>query len=172
MDFIAYHMKFSISTEVLLELYTEKNFVKIINDEVHEGTKTQLQSTLPYLRTLDINGIIFSYIDLEKYTLRFTYPSAGKILGIIHDSVAEGKEHVPVLTIGCLSDMIIIRATKPILPVQKMIDIIAKKLPASNVDGGGHECAGTIKFVPAHFDAILQIVKDELHKIKYDSKEE
>jgi len=64
--------------------------------------------------------------------------------------------------------MIIVRATKPILPVQKIIEIIQAKLPEANADGGGHECAGTIKFVPAHMDAVLQIIKDELHKIQIE----
>ena len=164
-DFMAYHMKFDISTSIVKELLVKKDLVELINEEVREGVETQLQSTLPYLRTLDINGIILSYIDLEKYTLRFTYPSAGKVIGLIHDKVAIGNENVPVISLGCVSDMIIIRATKPILPVQKMIELIQKRLPEANADGGGHECAGTIKFVPAHMDAILQIIKDELHKI-------
>jgi len=171
-DFMAYHAKFDISTFVVKDLFEKKEFVDLINEEVRVGVETQLQSTLPYLRTLDINGITFSYIDLEKYTLRFTYPSAGKVIGLIHDSVSAGKENLPVLTIGLVSDMMIIRATKPILPVHKIIEIIKSKIPEANADGGGHECAGTVKFVPAHLDAILQIVKDELHKIKTEVKED
>ncbi len=167
-DFMAYHMKFDISTPIIKELLLRTEFVDMINEEVRVGVETQLQSTLPYLRTLDINGIILNYIDLEKYTLRFTYPSAGKVIGLIHDQVANGKEHTPVISLGCVSDMIIVRATKPILPVQKIIDTIQEKLPEANADGGGHECAGTIKFVPAHMDAVLQIIKDELHKIQLE----
>jgi RecJ-like exonuclease len=165
-DFMAYHMKFDISTPIIKELLTRTEFVDMINEEVRVGVETQLQSTLPYLRTLDINGIVLNYIDLEKYTLRFTYPSAGKVIGLIHDKVAVGKENTAVISLGCVSDMIIVRATKPILPVQKIIDLIKEKLPEANADGGGHECAGTIKFVPAHMDAVLQIIKDELHKIE------
>ncbi|HYD03906.1 MAG TPA: DHH family phosphoesterase [Alphaproteobacteria bacterium] len=164
-DFMAYHMKFDISTPVIKELLSRKEFVDMINQEVHEGIETQLQSTMPYLRTLDINGIILNHIDLEKYTLRFTYPSAGKVIGLIHDKVAEGKTHTPVISLGCVSDMIIVRATKPVLPVQKIIESIQKHIPEANADGGGHECAGSIKFVPAHMDRVLQLVKDELHKI-------
>jgi RecJ-like exonuclease len=61
-----------------------------------------------------------------------------------------------------MSDMIIIRANKPVLPVAKIIEAISKKLPQANVDGGGHEQAGTIKFVPAHLESIIGIIKDEL----------
>ena len=167
-DFIAYHMKFDPGKGLFEELYKRPEFVEIINAEVKEGVETQLQSTLPYLKTQDVSGIIFSHIDLEKYTLRFTYPTPGKVLGMIHDTVAEGKEHMPVITIGYLSDMIIIRATKPVLPIQKIIEILQKDIPQANVDGGGHEMAGTIKFVPAHLDTIIEKIKEELKKIRFD----
>ena len=97
-----------------------------------------------------------------------TYPTPGKVLGMIHDTVADGKEHMPVLTIGYLSDMIIITATKPVLPVQKIIEKLQKEIPQANVDGGGHEMAGTIKFVPAQLDIIIEKIKEELKKIQFD----
>jgi len=164
-DFTSYHMRFDAARGLFEELYINKPLVELINTEVNAGVETQLQSTLPYLRTQDINGVTLSTIDLEKYTLRFTYPTPGKVIGMIHDIVAEGKEHQAVLTLGLLSDMIIVRATKPVFPVQHIIDRIKERLPESNVDGGGHEMAGTIKFVQAHQEAIVEIIKDELKKI-------
>lgn len=164
-DFVAYQMKFDSGKGIFEELYKKPEMVNLINQKVQEGIDTQLMSTLPYLRTQEINGIIFSHIDLEKYTLRFTYPTPGKVIGMIHDKVAEGKENVPVLSIGYLSDMIIIRATKPVLPVQKIISNLQKELPEANVDGGGHEMAGTIKFVPAHLTTILEKIKEMLRKL-------
>jgi len=161
-DFVAYQMKFDAGKGLFEELFTNKQMVDMINEKVQEGADTQLQSTLPYLRTQEINGIIFSHIDLEKYTLRFTYPTPGKVTGMIHDKVALSKESVPVLTAGYVSDMIIIRATKPILPVQEIISRLQKELPEANVDGGGHEMAGTIKFVPAHLTTILEKIKSIL----------
>jgi RecJ-like exonuclease len=163
-DFMAYNLKFDSGEGVIDELYNNAKLVDLINEQVRKGVETQLQSTLPYLRTMEINGITFSYIDLEKYTLRFTYPTPGKVLGLIHDTVAKDRENA-VLTIGYLSDMIIIRATKPVFPVSKIISVLRQKLPQANVDGGGHEQAGTIKFVPAHLEAIIEIIKDELRKI-------
>lgn len=163
-DFMAYNLRFDSGEGVIDELYDNLILVELINEKVRKGVETQLQSTLPYLRTIEINGIAFSYIDLEKYTLRFTYPTPGKILGLIHDTVAKDRENA-VLTIGYLSDMIIIRATKPVFPVSEIISVLRKKLPQANVDGGGHEQAGTIKFVPAHLEAIIELIKEELRKI-------
>ncbi|MGV8169169.1 MAG: DHH family phosphoesterase [Candidatus Nanoarchaeia archaeon] len=167
-DFVAYQMKFDAGKGVFEELYRNDEMVDMINSKVQEGADTQLMSTLPYLRTQEINGITFSYIDLEKYTLRFTYPTPGKVIGMIHDKVAEGKENAAVLSIGYVSDMIIIRATKPVLPVQKIISTLQKELPEANVDGGGHECAGTIKFVPAHLTTIIEKIKGMLKEVKIE----
>ena len=161
-DYLAYHMKFDPGKGLFEEVYTNDEIVRMINKKVREGAETQLQSTLPYLRTQEIQNVTLSWIDLEKYTLRFTYPTPGKVIGMIHDKVSIGKEHLPVLTLGILSDMIIIRATKPILPVQEIITTLQKELPEANVDGGGHEMAGTIKFVQAHSHDILERIKKML----------
>lgn len=163
-DYIAYNLRFDSGEGVFEELYSNPKLVKLINVEVRKSIEKQLQSTMPYLRTQEINGIIFSHIDLEKYTLRFSYPTPGKVIGMIHDEIANGKDS-PVLTIGHLSDMIIIRATKPVLPVQKIIEKLHKEMPSANADGGGHEMAGTIKFVPAHLEKILEAIKEEIKKI-------
>lgn len=163
-DFTAYNFKFDPGKGVFEEMFKQPELVDIINTKVIEGSETQLQSTMPYLRTQEINGIVFSHIDLEKYTLRFTYPTPGKVIGMIHDKIAEGKEK-PVLTIGYVSDMIIIRATKPVLPVQKIIENLRKDLPEANVDGGGHEMAGTIKFVSAHLTEIVERIKKMLKEV-------
>jgi archaea-specific RecJ-like exonuclease len=163
-DFIAYQLRYNSGEGIFKNVYENEEFVNLINEKVTKGVKTQLQSTLPYLRTIEINGITFSYIDLQKYTLRFTYPTPGKVLGLIHDTVAKDKENA-VLTIGYVSDMIIIRATKPVFPVSDIITLIKQKLPQANVNGGGHEQAGTIKFVPAHLDVIIELIKEELRKI-------
>jgi len=163
-DFLAYNLHFDPGKGMVEELYSNFNLVALINELVSKSVEKQLQSTLPYLRTMEINGTVFSYIDLEKYTLRFTYPTPGKVIGMIHDTVAEGRENKAVLTIGYLSDMIIIRANKPVLPVQRIIEKLQKEMPQANVDGGGHEQAGTIKFVPAHLTSIIEWIKKELDK--------
>ncbi len=165
-DFLAYHFRFDSGEGVYEEIFENPEFVDIVNEEVTKGVETQLQSTLPYLRTQDINGVTFSNIDLEKYTLRFTYPTPGKVIGMIHDEVAIGKENVPVISIGYLSDMIILRATKPVLPIANIIKKLQKDIPEANVDGGGHECAGTIKFVSAHLNSIMENIKQQIRDLK------
>lgn len=167
MDFIAYCLKYDPGKGLFEELFRNKEFVSIISSEVKTGFETQLQSTLPYLRTQEIDGVVFSYIDLEKYTIRFKYPAPGKVLSAIHDVIATEKETLPVITLGCLQDMIILRANKPILPAQKIIKRLKKDLPNANVDGGGHECAAAIKFVSASLTDVLENIKMQVKELKY-----
>jgi len=166
-DFIAYSLKYDPGKGLFEELFGNKDFVETISEEVKKGFETQLQSTLPYLRTQEIGGVIFSSIDLEKYTIRFKYPAPGKVLSAIHDVIATEKETLPVITLGCLSDMIILRATKPILPISKIVKKLKRDLPNASVDGGGHECAGAIKFVSAHLTDVLENIKQQVKDLKY-----
>lgn len=169
-DFMAYQLKFDSGKGLFEELYETPELVKTINEEVKKGVETQLESTLPYLRTRELNGVTLSTIDLEKYTMRYKYPAAGKIVGMIHDTVSVGKEHVPFITLGYMSDMIIVRATQPVLPVPKMIARVKKDIPRSHIEGGGHECAGAMKFVPAHLTDILENIKEQVKELNYLEK--
>lgn len=114
------------------------------------------------MRTVEVNGVNFSTIDLEKYTMRFTYPAPGAVLSRIHEIAAKENENLPSLTIGMTEDMFIVRASKPILPVQEIIDNLQAKFPQANVDGGGHEMAGAIRFVSAHKEALVEEIKNQL----------
>lgn len=165
-DYISYQLKHDSGKGVYEQLFENSNFVNLINQDVNKGFEYQLQSTLPYLRSQNINSVMFSTIDLEKYTMRFTYPTPGNVLSRIHEIVKKDNEESPVLTIGYLTDMFIVRASQPVLPVQKIINHLQEKFPTANVDGGGHEMAGAIRFVSAHRDELLEEVKQMVSKIE------
>ena len=170
-DFIAYHLKFNPGKGLFEELYKNPELVRIINEDVKKSAENQLESVLPYLRTQKINGVTMSTIDLEKYTMKFKYPPPGKLVSMIHDTVVAGKENMPFMTFGYMSDMIIIRATKPVLPVAKIIEKIKKDVPHSDVSGGGHECAGTIKFIPDKLNNILENIKQQVQELDLISQD-
>lgn len=165
MDFVSYNLRFDSASGIYEELYTNPALVNVLMDQVQKGMDTQLQSALPYVKSQEIGGVMFSHIDLERYTVRFTYPTPGKVIGMIHDKIAE-QHNGPVFSIGYVSDMIIIRATHPVLPVATIIESLQKKYPEANVDGGGHECAGTIKCVSAHLGVILEAIKQLLKDVR------
>ena len=167
-DFTSYNLKFDPGRGIYEEIYHNPTLVEMINEKVRKGFETQLQSTLPYLRTVNIKGVIFSHIDLEKYTLRFTFPPPGKLVQSIHGEVVKDRgDSTPIITIGHLSDMVIIRATHPILPVSKIAERLKRDLPKANIEGGGHEQAGSIKFVSAHLTAVIENIKKQIEEINY-----
>ncbi len=161
-DFASYNLRFASGLGLYEEIFNNETMVSLMVKEVEKGMDTQLQSTLPYVRTMEIKNVIYSNIDLEKYTMRFTYPTPGKVIGMIHDKILEEHVNSFVFSIGYLNDMLIVRANKPVLPVAKIISHLQKKFPQASVDGGGHECAGAIKFVSAHRDEILEEIKTML----------
>ena len=169
-DFASYNLRFDAGEGIYDEFFTNKEVVSLIFEETTKGMEIQLQSTMPYVKTQEINGVIFSHIDLEKYTVRFKYPPAGKVIGMVHDEISEGKEKHAVITLGLLPDMIILRATKPVLPIAKIIDHLKQKMPQANIEGGGHECAGTIKFVSAHSETILEEIKELVKTVKVETE--
>ncbi|HPM85696.1 MAG: DHH family phosphoesterase [Candidatus ainarchaeum sp.] len=170
-DFASYNLRFDAGEGIYEEFFTNQEIVSLIFEETTKGMAIQLQSTMPYVKTQELNGVILSHIDLEKYTVRFKYPPAGKVIGLIHDEISEGKENHAVITLGLLSDMIILRATKPILPIARIIERLKQKMPEANIEGGGHECAGTIKFVSAHSEKILEEIKEMIKQLKNEQKE-
>jgi RecJ-like exonuclease len=161
-DYMSYQLKHDAGNGVFEKLFDNYDFVLLINEEVKKGFENQLQCALPYLRSQEINGINFSTIDLEKYTMRFTYPAPGAVLSRVHEIAAKEHEDLPSLTIGATEDMFIVRASQPVLPVQEIIDTLQAKYPFANVDGGGHEMAGAIRFVSAHKDTLLEEIKNIL----------
>ena len=171
-DFASYNLRFASGGGLYEEIFNNPVMVEMMASEVAKGMKTQLQSTLPYVRTREIKNVIYANIDLEKYTMRFTYPNPGKVIGMIHDTIVEEHPSRDVLSIGYLSDMLIVRANKAVLPVATIIRNLQEKFPEANVDGGGHECAGAIKFVSAHQDAILEEVKNMLKELPEENLEE
>ena len=119
----------------------------------------------PHIQSEDIKGVCFTIIDLEKFTQRGKYPTSGKVLGMAHDYIVSQNELRPVFTIGYFGDGIIIRASQPILPVPTLLEKMHEALPHANVDGGGHEQAGSIKFISAFGQEILNFVKTELQHL-------
>jgi RecJ-like exonuclease len=165
-DYISYQLKHDAGKGVFEQVYESTAFVDLINEEVRKGFETQLQSTLPYLRNQEINGILLSTIDIDKYTMKFTFPATGGVVSRIHEINIKENEGMPVFTFGYLVDSVTMRASHPILPSQVIFAHLKEKFPNANVDGGGHEMAATVRFVSAFRDEILEEIKNMVRELK------
>lgn len=166
-DYLAYHFKFDSGKGVYEELFNTPAFRDHVYEDMEIQIEKQLGTARPHRITEVIGNVVLNLIDIENYTSKFVYPPAGKTTGMLHDEVVEMEEKKEgetkvVITIGYFSDMMIFRETEAVLPVPTLVEELAREFPEGNVEGGGHECAGTIKFSKNDFDKILKSIKAKI----------
>ena len=171
-DFESYFLRFMNGRGIMDTILAVDNFDKHYNminalyKEYEKRVDTQLKAALPNIkRTQFENGIYFNIIDVEKYAHKFTFPAPGKTCGFVHDKVIkELGEDKPIVTLGHGPDFVVFRATDAVneqygFNVNDIVSSLAIKIPSAGIDGGGHECAGSIKYIEGLGENVLsQIV--------------
>jgi len=159
-DFEAFYLRFMNGRgiiDTILGLGNREKHKKLVDalyGESQRRVEMQLKAALPNLKTQKLpNRILFNVLDVEKYAHKFTYPAPGKTCGFIHDTVV-GKhgEDKPIITLAYGPDFSVIRATDAVNEIygfnlNTIILKLADEIPEAGIDGGGHECAGSLKFV-------------------------
>ena len=136
--------------------------INALYKEYEKRVDTQLKAALPNVnQTLFENGIYLNVIDVEKYTHKFTFPAPGKTCGFVHDKLSKdiGTDK-PVVTLGHGPDFGVIRATETVnkdygFDINQIIINLIETLPNAGIDGGGHEVAGSIKFIEGFSKEVL-----------------
>lgn len=164
-DYFAYNLKFDSGRNIMDNLFNNDSFLDIIDQQINSNVEEQLNNVKPHLQTKLLTKVAFSTIDIENNASRSLYPPPGKLTGILHDEVAIANPDKVTFTIGYLSDIAIIRATQAILPVPKLVEELKQEFPLANVDGGGHECAGSIKFNKNYLEKIFAFIEGKLSSI-------
>jgi archaea-specific RecJ-like exonuclease len=139
-DYIAYHMKNDIATELLNNLLYKSDFRKIMTAQVAAHLKDSAEKALRFTKEVHKEDMLMQIIDMTKATTQREYPPPGKVTGLLH------REKNADMTFGVLDDMIIVRMKEPRIPLRKVASFIAEKFPEATVDFGGHDVAGSIKF--------------------------
>lgn len=159
-DFEAFYLRFMNGRgiiDTILGLGNKEKHSKLIEalyKELNKRVDTQLRAALPNLKSQNLpNGVIFNVLDVEKYAHKFTFPAPGKTCGYVHDSVVqENGEEKPIITLAYGPDFSVIRATDAVnemfgFNLNEIVSKLAIEIPEAGIDGGGHECAGSLKFV-------------------------
>lgn len=178
-DFEAYYLRFmngrGIMDTILNISHQDKHekLIKALYKEYEKKVNIQLNATLPNVITKELaNGIIFNTVDVEKYTYRFTFPAPGKTCGFVHDAlIKKYGEDNPIVTLAYGPDFGVIRATDKTnklfdFNVNDLVKILNKKVPEAGVDGGGHECAGSLKFLEGLSKPVLENFVKEVNDLK------
>lgn len=178
-DFEAFYLRFMNGRGIidtilgLGNLDKHKKLVEALYKESQKRVNNQLRAALPNLKTQKLgNGIIFNVLDVEKYAFKFTYPAPGKTTGYVHDTMVRTYgEETPIVTLAYGPDFGVIRATDAVNETFGFnLNIIISKLigdiPEAGIDGGGHECAGSLKFVEGLSKKVLGAFAQEIAALK------
>ena len=159
-DFEAYYLRFMNGRGIMDTILGVDNLdkherlVDALFKEYNKRIATQMKATLPNVVEEKLpNGIHLNVLDVEKYAHKFTFPAPGKTCGFVHDNyVKKLKEGTPIITLSYGPDFGVVRATENIhkkfgFNLNEIIWKLQEKIPEAGIDGGGHEVAGSIKFV-------------------------
>ncbi|AXI25055.1 hypothetical protein CFE53_02340 [Methanofervidicoccus sp. A16] len=180
MDFEAFYLRFmggrGIVEEILAtnkrEIYRHERLIDILYKRAMEMIDRQMRAVLPALKTEKLeNGIILSTLDVERYAHKFTFPPPGKTCGFAHDSIVKKYgEETPIITIAYGPDFLVVRATDAVserfnFNLNLIVEQLIREIPEASIDGGGHECAGSVKFVEGLRDKVLSRFIDILRSM-------
>jgi RecJ-like exonuclease len=168
-DFEAFYLRFMNGRgimDTILGLGNRDKHTKLVDalyNESEKRVKWQLAAAMPNLKTQEFpNGITFNVLDVEKYAHKFTYPAPGKTCGFVHDQMVQKLgEETPIITLAYGPDFGVIRATDAVNEIygfnlNTIILQLLEEIPEAGIDGGGHECAGSLKFVEGLSKKVLQ----------------
>ena len=174
-DFEAYFLRFMNGRGIMDTILAVDNLDKhekmidALYKEYQKRVDTQLKAALPNIQKTQFeNGIYFNVIDVEKYAHKFTFPAPGKTCGFVHDRIIkELGEDKPIVTLGHGPDFGVFRATDAVneeygFNVNDIVSVLAQRVPSAGIDGGGHECAGSIKYIEGLGEEVLSELLKEI----------
>ena len=177
-DFEAYFLRFMNGRGIMDTILAvdnidkHKKMIKALYKEYQKRIDTQLRAALPNIKQTQLeNGIYFNLLDVEKFAHKFTFPAPGKTCGFVHDHVIKQLgEDKPIVTLGHGPDFGVFRATDAVneqygFNVNEIVTKMIEKVPQAGVDGGGHECAGSIKYIEGLGEEVLFKVVEEIQSL-------
>lgn len=142
------------------DIEEQKQFVELIKEEISKRKTAVLNSAEKYGKTKVAGQVKIFELELGQILNFGSYPPSGKATGMVFDSLKQKSEKIMVLGIG--DDYITIRAQIPGFDLNKMIKELAIKIPYAQIEGGGHEVAGTVKFIKAAKQEVLDSIEKYL----------
>ena len=149
-----------------------RKMIDALYKEYQKRIDTQLRAALPNIKQTKLeNGIYFNLLDVEKFAHKFTFPAPGKTCGFVHDHVInELGPDKPIVTLGHGPDFGVFRATDAVneqygFNVNEIVTKMIERVPQAGVDGGGHECAGSIKYIEGLGQDVLFKVVEEIQSL-------
>ncbi len=170
-DFVSTKLRFMEAREYIEVVFGEpierqQELVRLMSPYIHALEKRGLAIATSVAKHEKINDVMLQLLYVEESFPRGAYPKPGKCIGLLHDQLQEDKKITKLVSIGILSDLITIRATKESnFSVHDLIAHLTKAIPLAFIEGGGHQHAGAIKFVPSQQENVLQAVREYIKSL-------
>ncbi|PLW79837.1 hypothetical protein C0585_05845 [Candidatus Woesearchaeota archaeon] len=127
--------------------------------DLNEKDEESLQTSLKYATLKEKDNLLIARIDLFQTNHKGSYPSSGKTTGILHRYLEENNVGKEVITFGINPEMITLRGTDNApIDTNMLIRELKTKFPQAKIEGGGHPHAGSIKFIQAAKNDILDFI--------------
>ena len=169
-DFEAYYLRFIESRGLVNDLLgadidKQKELVELMLPDITYLEQEQLKASKHYSIIDDKGSVVIARMDINKVNRRGNYPAAGKATGMLHDWVKESRKK-PVITLSTGPDFITVRATEDVkgFNIHHILKELREKVPHGFIEGGGHECAGTVKFIEAARKEVMDMVEGYVNK--------
>ncbi len=172
LDFEAFYLNFIESREIINDILgadpkKQKELVNIILPLINNKLTPLKLSIEKYAEIENKPNLIIAKIDSSKIKDHAEYPSMGKVGTILREQT-EKQYKKPTIALNITKTSISFRSSTEIkdFDVHKIIETIKKEIPHSNIDGGGHRVAGSIRFIEASFDEVIKTVNSYINNLK------
>ena len=158
-----------------------REYIEVLFGEPREKQKELVSLMAPHIRELDRKGLAIGKAsavqeEIGEVTLQSIeidqafpgfgfFPKPGRAVGLIHDDYQKETETNSLITAGIMGTAITLRATDEAnFSVHDLLEYLNEKLPNAFVNGGGHKNAGSINFIPARKEEVVQYLREFISK--------
>lgn len=170
-DMQSHYLRFQEAREFIDDLFgsnpkLQKLLVEMMIPELDFRYSQVFKVAKKYAKIKEFEKFVLILFDGEKGTLRGQYPAIGKSTNFIHKNF-EMQFEKPIVTGTFGSTFLTIRVSDKIknFSVLNFVKMIKEKIDYAKFDGGGHEHAGSVKFVEYAKNEILEEFEKYLKEI-------
>ncbi len=173
----SHYLRFQEAREFVDDLYganmeVQKKIVELLSPEIARRYDRVRKIAKHYSKVDDFGPFYVVHFDGEKGTSRGEFPAVGKSTNQVHD-MFESELDKPIITMTTGSTFLTIRVSDAIhgfsVPTF-CTDWINEKISFTGAEGGGHEHAGSVKFVEYARDDVVGLFREYLKEIASKQK--
>ncbi len=175
-DMQSHFLRFMEAREFVDDLFgnnmeNQKKIVSMLKPELKKRYEMVEKVAEKYAKIKDFGKFYLISFDGEKATFRGDYPQIGKTTNHIHKTF-EKKQDKPIITMTHGSTFMTIRVSDEItnFAVPEFVQKVFKELPYINANGGGHEHAGSVRFIEYAKEEVIKLFDKYLIEVNSKQK--